>query len=383
MKTIIVTFNNEEHSIQINNDLNEQELYSTIINKIKEELKVQNEFNLLYKYSGDIMNDSNIRSFINKAGEFYVFELPSIVESHCISQFSNNSIPIQFESDEKLSHNELNKYDSSSDFSEKLDKLFNSTSKSYIADSTVLDEEICFSDKCTLCGFKFRDKKYLCSICDNLSMCDKCESNHNKEHPTIKLKSKRSLCQSNQEIYYYHFSNLKNNQMRPDTKRPIQIKTDVKDIVTVRKDTIIRIPFDIMKSEIDKYQDDENVLTIKNFYPFTIILNEESNSKVVFSEGRSTIRKTLILKSPTEGIKENEKYNITFFIYNNSKNPFMSNSVEIVFQINEDMEEEELNNKFEYFDMIKLLPKEKKKVIYERLQKEENKSPLEIYNELF
>ena len=112
MKTIIVTFNNEEHSIQINNDLNEQELYSTIINKIKEELKVQNEFNLLYKYSGDIMNDSNIRSFINKAGEFYVFELPSIVESHCISQFSNNSIPIQFESDEKLSHNEFNKYDS-------------------------------------------------------------------------------------------------------------------------------------------------------------------------------------------------------------------------------------------------------------------------------
>ena len=66
MKTIIVTFNNEEHSIQINNDLNEQELYSTIINKIKEELKVQNEFNLLYKYSGDIMNDSNIRSFINE-----------------------------------------------------------------------------------------------------------------------------------------------------------------------------------------------------------------------------------------------------------------------------------------------------------------------------
>ena len=383
MKTIIVTFNNEEHSIQINNDLNEQELYSTIINKIKEELKVQNEFNLLYKYSGDIMNDSNIRSFINKAGEFFVFELPSIVESHCIPQFSNNSIPIQFESDEKLSHNEFNKYDSSSDFSEKLDKLFNSKSKSYIADSTVLDEEICFSDKCTLCGFKFRDKKYLCSICDNLSMCDKCESNHNKEHPTIKLKSKRSLCQSNQEIYYYHFSNLKNNQMRPDTKRPIQIKTDVKDIVTVRKDTIIRIPFDIMKSEIDKYQDDENVFTIKNFYPFTIILNEESNSKVVFSEGRSTIRKTLILKSPTEGIKENEKYNITFFIYNNSKNPFMSNSVEIVFQINEDMEEEELNNKFEYFDMIKLLPKEKKKVIYERLQKEKNKSPLEIYNELF
>ena len=61
----------------------------------------------------------------------------------------------------------------------------------------------------------------------------------------------------------------------------------------------------------------------------------------------------------------------------------MSNSVEIVFQINEDMEEEELNNKFEYFDMIKLLPKEKKKVIYERLQKEENKSPFEIYNELF
>ena len=383
MKTIIVTFNNEEHSIQINNDLNEQELYSTIINKIKEELKVQNEFNLLYKYSGDIMNDSNIRSFINKAGEFYVFELPSIVESHCISQFSNNSIPIQFESDEKLSHNEFNKYDSSSDFSEKLDKLFNSTSKSSIADSTVLDEEICFSDKCTLCGFKFRDKKYLCSICDNLSMCDKCESNHNKEHPTIKLKSKRSLCQSNQEIYYYHFSNLKNNQMRPDTKRPIQIKTDVKDIVTVRKDTIIRIPFDIMKSENDKYQDDENVFTIKNFYPFTIIFNEESNSKVVFTEGRSTIRKTLILKSPTEVMKENEQYKITFFVYNNSKNPFMSNSVEIVFQINDDMEEEELNNKFEYFDMIKLLPKEKKKVIYERLQKEENKSPLEIYNELF
>ena len=382
MKTIIVTYNNEEHSIQINNDLNEQELYPTIINLIKEELKVKNDFNLLYKYTGDIMNDSNISSFINKAGEFYVFELPSIVESHCISNFANNSMPKHFESEEKLSQNEFNTHDSTSAFSEKLDKLFDSTSKSSIADSTVLDEEICFSDKCMLCGFKFRDKKYLCVICDNLSLCDKCESNHNKDHPTIKLKSKRALCKSNQEIYYYHFVNLKNNQMKPDTKRPIQVRTDVKDIVTVRKDTIIRIPFDIKKNENDKYKDDENVFTIKNFYPFTIIFNEESNSKVVFTEGRSTIRKTLILKSPTEVMKENEQYKITFFVYNNSKNPFMSNSVEIVFQINDDMEEEELNNKFEYFDMIKLLPKEKKKLIYDRLQKE-NKSPLEIYNELF
>lgn len=388
MKTILVTYNNVEHSISIDYDLNSPDIFSNIIEMVKEELKIQKDFNLIYKYTGDIMNSTNIINFINKTGEFYIFELPSIVESRCISAYSKNSdisIPQFSESDidstkRKSSRNEIDH--DSSNFSDKLDKLFDSTSNSLIADSTILDEEICFTDKCTLCGFKFRDRKYVCSICDNLSMCDNCESNHNKDHPTIKLKSKRSLCQSNQDIYYYHFLNLKNNQMKPDTKRQIQLKTDARNIVTVRKDTFIRIPFDIIKNESDKYHDDENLFTIKNYYPFTIIFNEESNSKVIFTEGKSTLRKTIILKSPKEVIKENEKYTITFFICNNSKKHFMSNYVDISFQINDDMEEEELNKKFEYFDMIKLLPKEKKKIIYDRLQKEDNKSPIEIYNEL-
>ena len=91
MKTILVTYNNVEHSISIDYDLNSPDIFSNIIEMVKEELKIQKDFNLIYEYTGDIMNSTNIINFINKTGEFYIFELPSIVESRCISTYSKNS----------------------------------------------------------------------------------------------------------------------------------------------------------------------------------------------------------------------------------------------------------------------------------------------------
>jgi len=234
-----------------------------------------------------------------------------------------------------------------------------------------------FSSKCDICQtYPIEDLQYICLVCDDLYLCQKCENLHC--HPVIKLKSnefqtKEDICNlifDNKSIKRNTFKNIilskqsLLNKLRetfqPITKFHVRIEMDLNYFV-IKPNSSFRIPFSIINDGSVSLPQD-TFIYVKN--------NEDiffSSVKVgkLFSPGE---RIEMFLECLTPS--RHKEYHIELHPYQKDTKieyaPFRF-KIKVAENLKEDIQENSKDHHYDFNpeDTVSTLPNEKKIVLSE------------------
>lgn len=235
--------------------------------------------------------------------------------------------------------------------------------------------------KCSICKDNLSGIKYICCVCENCVLCTNCESEH--FHPCIKCKT--PFLTNLSDIYnfilkFYSFKIPSNGFFTKIFRKEIEISliplTDKKICLRPNKEVLLPIKIVnlskefIKGSQIDIIPKDNKLIQIYN------------NNKI-FSIGPN-LAYTLKMKC-ISGDKLG-KENITLYGFSdvlNFKNP-ENLKFNLVFEVNNDEEEEKMNEKLEFNENVILYDKQHKQIALNILENigDTNKSKTHI-NKVF
>ena len=238
-----------------------------------------------------------------------------------------------------------------------------------------LDEDILISKytdpdtfktiKCTICKSQLSDIKYICCICENLILCEKCEKNH--FHPCFKLKT--NFLSTTGDIYrfistFYSFKSSQKNFFSKLFSKEYELKinplSDKKIFLRPNKNFLLPIKISnfsnnpVNSTQIEIIPKNNKIIKIINENrPFTIKQNSNYTYKFKCRTKKQLIKEKVefYLFSESLRLKDQEGLNFT-----------------IEFEINEDWDEEEININLEYNEYGILYSKEHKKIALEILK---------------
>ena len=235
-----------------------------------------------------------------------------------------------------------------------------------------------FSDEiCSICNSPLTNVKYICVICSSLIICDKCEHKH--PHTLFKYKT-NFLAQLPQTILFLQ-------KMQPCTQQSksfvsnllskeieISIRMDYNPYISIRPNTEINIPFTLTNHSKNTVNFNSFALIIKGFQKVSLsfekqynnIINSGSEMKINMNckSGNECVRELVEVEIyRKEGVIKNERKNIEFWI-----------------DVNEDKEDEKLSMIFNAYEVIKVLKKEYKEMIFNVMNEILfGKGPMEVY----
>ena len=241
---------------------------------------------------------------------------------------------------------------------EKNKKMIKNGKNSHYTDNLL--NNIFNKDSCTICENKLINTKYICIICDNYIFCNLCGEKH--DHPCIIYKT--PFISSLEETFKfitknYNFSSIKKNQ------RNISISLLADKNIYVRPNKGLLIPIKIINNSNTTVSSSEFIILVKGNKLINITYDCTSNFKIL-----PNTFYILKLKCITPKIKCSE--NINFELYSNNF-VFKENTnvkINCNIEINEDMEEENLNFKLCYNEMVILFNKEHKKLLTSLIENE-------------
>ena len=238
--------------------------------------------------------------------------------------------------------------------------------------------KIFVKDQCVICKNNLEDIKFICTICDNYILCDKCELNH--PHPIIKyknllfskdiksiityqdcknkdLKGKQNFLQKiigNNLNKVQIIPGLINNQfnMRPNQKRIFQLKIINQSDVNILANQLF--------------------LIFKNYDNLTI--NYKNNI------GNIESKKSFLINIELISSKEIKKYEISVEIFSEDFK-FQSETLKINVIVDNDLEDNKLNQRLKDYPDLFLIPIEQKRRIISIYDDQLSiKPPNEIYS---
>ena len=238
-------------------------------------------------------------------------------------------------------------------------------------------EKIFIKEECSICKNKLEDVKYICTICDNYILCDKCEINH--PHPLIKyknllfsdniksiityqecknkdLKGKQSFLQKiigNNLNKVQIIPGLINNQftMRPNQKRIFQLKLINQSDVNISANQLF--------------------LIFKNYD--NLIINYKNNIGSIES------KKSFLINIEIISSKDIKNYEINAEIFSEDFK-FQSETLKIKVIVDNDLEDNKLNERLKDYPDLFLIPIDQKKRIISIYDDQLSiKPPNEIY----
>ena len=228
-----------------------------------------------------------------------------------------------------------------------------------IQTSNYINQDNFKTEICSLCGNNLQGVKYICSVCENCILCTNCEIDH--FHPCIKFKTE--FLSNLPSIYRfiskkYGYKKETNNKLLKLFKKEYEIKmrplTDGK--VCLRPNKMVKFPIELTnltKETINSTQFDiipkDNKLVQIYF---------EAYEKLSIKPKSNTIK----LKCISGGKLGKEKINFYLF----SRELTLKNSGQlnfcIEFEINDDMEEEEMNKNLKFNENVILYSKDHKRL---------------------
>lgn len=238
-----------------------------------------------------------------------------------------------------------------------------------------------FKDKCSLCKDIFGTIKYGCLLCPNYFLCNKCEENH--PHPMIKYKS-NSLSDNVNKILDMRISQyMKENEYADRLKNKYKLKalfmlglrTNISSNSFSMGSNQTR-EINLLIRNSNGFSIPKNTLNIfiKNQYDLKININDEALHKDISPNFEVLIKITI--KSSDKNLLET--YNLKIETISN-KMDIISRPINLKITIKNDEEDNVLNQQFNEFPSIVLLPKEKKqKLQYIIKEKLSIKTPSEI-----
>ena len=249
----------------------------------------------------------------------------------------------------------------------------------------IIKKEHPFNEICKSCGGQIKNIKYICVICPDCILCQKCESIH--IHPVLKCKSIQ--LSSLKSVYIYMNkrnkviqSFLKNEKDSSvfglfqdifSAKYEINLSSPINKI-TMRPNKSIKIPITIQNLSSTKieckllqlYLLAKNIKDLKIYnYEIDLVINKREQNDIYMT---------------VESNNHIGEYNFNVELYSIKNIKLKSNVLNFNIIINDDEEEEELNETFKDYLNIVVASKETKMGIKKIMENEDIKEdPITIF----
>ena len=249
----------------------------------------------------------------------------------------------------------------------------------------IIKKEHPFNEICKSCGGQIKNIKYICVICPDCILCQKCESIH--IHPVLKCKSIQ--LSSLKSVYIYMNkrnkviqSFLKNEKDSSvfglfqdifSAKYEINISSPINKI-TMRPNKSIKIPITIQNLSSTKieckllqlYLLAKNIKDLKVYnYEIDLVINKREQNDIYMT---------------VESNNHIGEYNFNVELYSIKNIKLKSNVLNFNIIVNDDEEEEELNETFKDYLNIVVASKETKMGIKKIMENEDIKEdPITIF----
>ena len=249
----------------------------------------------------------------------------------------------------------------------------------------IIKKEHPFNEICKSCGRQIKNIKYICVICPDCILCQKCESIH--IHPVLKCKSIQ--LSSLKSVYIYMNkrnkviqSFLKNEKDSSvfglfqdifSAKYEINLSSPINKI-TMRPNKSIKIPITIQNLSSTKieckllqlYLLAKNIKDLKIYnYEIDLVINKREQNDIYMT---------------VESNNHIGEYNFNVELYSIKNIKLKSNVLNFNIIVNDDEEEEELNETFKDYLNIVVASKETKMGIKKIMENEEIKEdPITIF----
>ena len=249
----------------------------------------------------------------------------------------------------------------------------------------IIKKEHPFNEICKSCGGQIKNIKYICVICPDCILCQKCESIH--IHPVLKCKSIQ--LSSLKSVYIYMNkrnkviqSFLKNEKDSSvfglfqdifSAKYEINLSSPINKI-TMRSNKSIKIPITIQNLSSTKieckllqlYLLAKNIKDLKIYnYEIDLVINKREQNDIYMT---------------VESNNHIGEYNFNVELYSIKNIKLKSNVLNFNIIVNDDEEEEELNEAFKDYLNIVVASKETKMGIKKIMENEDIKEdPITIF----
>jgi hypothetical protein len=229
--------------------------------------------------------------------------------------------------------------------------------------SNDLLNDIFIKESCSLCNENLSKIKYICIICENTILCDTCGEKH--EHPCLIYKT--PFISSLKETYTFITKNYSFplNVFSKKHQRNLSISLMGDNNICLRPNKGALIPIKVMNNNNVTINTSQFIILVKGNKLIHISYDTHSNIKI--SPNTSWILK---LKCITPSQLCKEKINIELYSSNFILKPNDNLKIDFNIEINEDKDEEQLNYKLFYNEMVILYNKEHKQTMVSLLENE-------------
>ena len=230
-----------------------------------------------------------------------------------------------------------------------------------------------FDDVCSMCSSKIYYKKYICVICPNCILCEKCQEEH--LHPIIK--SKYSQFSNAMDIYNFlkNYNDDLKNDINDNKKKfnffsnllsnKIELKLNCNSLnFSMRPNKKLKIPITIQNLSKAPFDCSKNKL-----YLFA---RNNKDLKVYEKSINSTLNahQQIDVNMIIESNDVQKKYYFSIELYCIEDIKLKSNSLSCTVEVNDDIEDELLNEEFQEYPKIIVMNKTIKKGVKEILEDE-------------
>ena len=215
------------------------------------------------------------------------------------------------------------------------------------------------SIKCSICQENLSGIMYICCVCENCTLCDDCEMDH--FHPCIKYKT--PFLSNLKDIYkfmtsFYQFKTISTNffskLFRKEYELSIIPLTDKKISLRPEKELLLPIKIINLSKDYIKSSQIEIIPKDNQYVQFYV-----ENKKVTLMQNSPYTLKMNCITGNRTG-----KEKIIFYCFSEEiyfKNPEKLNFT-LEFEVNNDVEEENLNKKLDNYDNVIVYNKEHKQI---------------------
>ena len=323
---------NNDDDIDDNDDDNLNNQTNIMLDKIKSIMGESNS--LIYKHSKTVIDPSNNNNNINNI---------------------NNNTPnyIYKESDKNEDYLEHNNNEQDNKINE--NKAFNNKQ----VELNLIKPDTFKTIKCSQCKDNLSGIKYICCVCENCTLCTKCESEH--FHPCIKFKS--PFLSNLSDIYkfishFYSFKIPSSNFFSKIFKKEYDISlfplTDKKICLRPEKEVLLPIKIVNLSKELIRStqieiipKDNKLVQTYTENKKFSIGPNSPFTYKMKCIAGEKLGKESIYFYGFSETLNFKYPEKVKF---------------NLVFEINNDDEEEKMNEKLGYNEHVILYDQEHKQM---------------------
>jgi len=337
-------------------------------NQIKSDKNVTND--IINDNKDKDINEDNIKIndvnlIIEEEKEYQIDKKSELLTSDNVEENEVDTIKIN-KIAELFNNNDINNKNEEiqNEGKENRTKISKDKNKFYMKNNFFQDEA------CSICREQLSGIKFICALCENLILCDSCESQHN--HPCFIYKSK--FISSLKETFIYISQNYDNELSKSNPnffsklitsniELSIFLLGDKKISLRPNKKYMIPIIFINHTNKIIKSSD--FILLITGNKLINIAYDEAQIFNIL---PKSNFILKLFCQTPSELCSEI----INMELYSTTKNLKQNDNLKIIvnIKINEDQEEESLNDKLLNDDKVILYNKEHKEIILSLLENE-------------